>query len=65
VKSLRKIKYERKMFMADIMTVRAPDELQKILNEQSNLLGLTRNALILQILWEWVKKNKTVYNLKI
>lgn len=40
------------------MTVRAPDKLQKILNIKSKHLGLTRNALILQILWEWIEKNE-------
>ena len=40
--------------MASIMTVRAPAELQEILSLQAKTLGLARNALILQILWDWV-----------
>lgn len=44
--------------MANIMTVRAPDELQKVLSEEAKKLGHPRNALILQILWDWVKKQK-------
>ena len=43
--------------MASIMTVRAPDELQKILSEHAKKLGYPRNALILQILQAWVKQN--------
>lgn len=43
--------------MASIMTVRAPDDLQKILKEQAKKLGYPRNALILQILRDWVKSN--------
>ena len=44
--------------MASIMTVRAPDELQKILSKEAKKLGYPRNALILQILQDWVKKRK-------
>lgn len=44
--------------MADIMTVRAPDNLQTILKELATEQGLTRNALILQILWEWVERKR-------
>ncbi|MGN0141528.1 MAG: hypothetical protein ACI4AD_04820 [Roseburia sp.] len=39
----------------NIMTVRAPDDLQKKLKEKAENRGLTRNSLILQILWEWVE----------
>ncbi len=41
--------------MANIMTVRAPEELQKQLNEISKKQGLTRNALVLHILWDWIE----------
>lgn len=41
--------------MSSIMTVRAPTGLQEILSSQAKNLGLARNALILQILWEWTK----------
>ena len=41
--------------MSSIMTVRAPTGLQEILSSQAKSLGLARNALILQILWEWTK----------
>mgnify|MGYP002326578248 CR=1 FL=1 len=43
--------------MANIMTIRAPDEMQRLLKETSKDLGFTRNALVLQILWEWLKNN--------
>lgn len=41
-----------------IMTVRAPDDLQNKLKMFAGKQGLTRNALILQILWEWVKRQE-------
>ena len=41
-----------------IMTVRAPDDLQNKLKYFAGRHGLTRNGLILQILWDWVKKNE-------
>ena len=43
--------------MQNIMSVRAPDELQNILKKRARKKGITRNALILQILWDWVKEN--------
>lgn len=44
--------------MTGIMTVRAPDSLQESLKDKAREQGLTRNALILQILWEWIDKNE-------
>ena len=44
--------------MASIMTVRAPDELQQLLKEHAKKLGYPRNALIIQILREWVNQQK-------
>lgn len=44
--------------MASIMTVRAPIELQVFLAEKAKDLGLTRNALILQILWGWADQKQ-------
>lgn len=44
--------------MANIMTVRATDELRENLKDQARERGLTRNALILQILWEWLEERK-------
>lgn len=38
-----------------IMTLRAPEEMQKQLTISARRKGLTRNALILQILWRWLK----------
>ncbi len=37
-----------------IMTIRAPDTLREEMGVMARQMGLTRNALILQILWEWV-----------
>ncbi len=45
--------------MASIMTVRAPTDLQEILSLQAKNLGLARNALILQILWDWAERQGT------
>ena len=43
--------------MESIMTTRAPDELQDILAQPAKNLGIARTALVLQILWDWVKAN--------
>lgn len=37
-----------------IMTLRVPDEVQEILMAYAKKHGLTRNALVLQILWGWL-----------
>lgn len=50
--------------MTSIMTVRAPDELQRILSEEAKRLGYPRNALILQILQDWIKNRKKGANKK-
>lgn len=42
--------------MQKIMTVRPPDDLAEMLSAAAKRLGMTRNALILQILWDWAKK---------
>lgn len=44
-----------------IMTVRAPARMQEKLKEYAEESGITRNALIIQILWEWLSdKEKTL-----
>ena len=51
--------------MASIMTVRAPDRLQNTLNQAAKQRGLTRNALILQILQDWIeRKEKLAWKLR-
>lgn len=42
----------------NLMTVRAPDDLQKILKDAAKKEGYTRNSLILQILWDWVRRRE-------
>ena len=42
----------------NIMTVRAPDSLMDDLKKQAKELGLTRNALVLVILNEWVAQKE-------
>ena len=37
------------------LTVRMPPELSHILNEKAKRLGYTKNALIVQALWDYVK----------
>ena len=44
--------------MASIMTVRATDELKESLKHLATERGITRNGLILNILWEWVKREQ-------
>lgn len=44
--------------MDNIMSVRAPNELQEKLRIYAEKQGFTRNALILQILWAWVRENE-------
>ncbi len=43
--------------MMNIMTIRVPDELQIKLKKYAENQGLTRNALVLQILWAWIADN--------
>ena len=43
--------------MADIMTVRAPEYMQAELKSIARQWGLTRNALILEILRDWLNNN--------
>lgn len=43
--------------MKNIMTVRAQDGLREALSRRAKELGITRNALILQILWDWADRN--------
>ena len=40
--------------MNPICTVRAPDELRRMLKKKAQERGITMNALILQILWGWI-----------
>ncbi len=41
-----------------VMTVRAPDEMQEKLLRKSKEIGITRNALILLILKQWLDKRE-------
>ena len=45
--------------MTDIMTVRAPEEMQNELKHIACQWGITRNALVLQILRDWLDARKT------
>lgn len=44
--------------MGNIMTVRAPDDVREALKEIAAAQGYTRNALILQILREWLESRR-------
>lgn len=44
--------------VVNVMTVRAPDELREKLSLHSKNIGVTRNALILVILSDWIKKQE-------
>lgn len=39
--------------------IRAPKELKEILQSKAKKIGITMNALLIQILWEWVKKEES------
>ncbi len=41
-----------------VMTVRAPDEMQEKLSRKSKEIGITRNALVLLILKQWLDREK-------
>ncbi len=47
------IKDDRQRF-----TLRLPANLLEMIGAEANRIGVPINALILQILWEWVKNNK-------
>lgn len=42
----------------NIMTVRAPDDIREKLARYSNKRGITRNALILVILDDWIRQQE-------
>ena len=44
------------------LTVRMPDELNLNLTNESKRLGISKNALILKILWDRVNEKKEVKN---
>lgn len=44
--------------MAKIMTIRPPDELKDLISQSAKYRGYTINQMVLQILWEWLDKNK-------
>ncbi len=50
--------------MISIMTVRANDKLKEELKQRAAQMGFTRNALILNILWEWVDRQDAVVQLR-
>lgn len=43
--------------MNPIMTIRPPDKMQVLLKKIAQSRGLTANALVIQILWDWLKDN--------
>lgn len=45
--------------MATQILVRAPLELKSKISQKANGMGLTVNALILQILWDWISQHDT------
>mgnify|MGYP002771563261 CR=1 FL=1 len=48
---------ERKVAMNPICTFRPPEALRLKLKSIADKRGITMNALLLQILWQWVKEN--------
>lgn len=43
--------------MKQRLTVRMPRELNNVLTEKAQSIGISKNSLILQLLWEEVNKN--------
>lgn len=39
------------------MLVRAPDELKESVVAEAQRIGISLNALVIQILWDWAKNN--------
>ncbi len=39
-------------------TLRLPEELLSMLQRKADAIGVSNNALILQILWEWAKETE-------
>lgn len=46
--------------MAKIMTTRPPERLHDILRRYAKEQGYTLNQLVLQVLWDWAKKQGLV-----
>lgn len=46
--------------MAKIMTTRPPEKLHSILKQSAKRQGYTLNHLVIQILWDWAKKQGLV-----
>jgi len=40
------------------MLIRSPDNLKAILQDKAKDMGITLNALLLQILWQWAEQQK-------
>lgn len=55
---ISEITFERVKRLNPIMTVRAPDALRIALKRAAHMNGITLNALILQILWDWMERRK-------
>lgn len=45
--------------MIEPMTIRLPSELRAIIKQTAKNQGFTLNALIINILWNWVKQNES------
>lgn len=45
--------------MKSQMLIRTPDELKESLRDIAKRRGQTMNQLVLQVLWEWIRKNET------
>lgn len=45
--------------MIEKILIRAPRELKAVLKNESTRVGVSLNALILQILWTWVEEQRS------
>ena len=44
--------------------IRAPKKLKELLKKTADEMGITLNALILQIIWKWIKENELEYEVR-
>lgn len=42
------------------MLIRPPDSLKESLQKEARRKGMSLNALVLQILWEWLDRNRGI-----
>ena len=44
--------------MADVITVRVPEALKQLLQAYAKQTGISVNALVVYVLWEWIREKQ-------